>query len=173
MPAIDISQREELRGLGEELVCVDCRAYSNGPHRRRNKSSWTNVVRGIVAVADRDLHDTLRPYDDPALLESNGEQLLDFVIRLASKQQWKCWLESSMVNAASTGATDVFFRLVTSYGDYMNDVFLTGVLMAAGQGGSVEVLSALVAAGAGLLVRAVDEIRCPINALHLAAKHGH
>lgn len=134
-------------------------------------SGWLVIASSIVEVADPELHHALHPYNDLALLDSHGEHLLDFVVRLASEGQWKDWLEDVMKKAASTGATGVLVRLLASWEHSVdNGTLPRGVLMEAARGGSVDILSTLLAAGAGPLVRAVDETS---DALYMASRRGH
>ncbi|CAN0402641.1 unnamed protein product [Scytosiphon promiscuus] len=50
---------------------------------------------------------------------------------------------------------------------------MSGLLSSAAEGGSVDILSALIAAGAGPLVQMVDEERCPLTTLRMAADRGY
>lgn len=132
------------------------------------------MVANIAFVANCELHNVLCPYDDPALLERHGEQLLDLVVCLSSKEQWNTCLDLSMNVAASTGKRDILFGLFAARdGDSMDDRTLWRLLSIAAEEGKAELVSALIDAGAGPLVRAVDEVTWPITALHVAAKAGH
>lgn len=166
---IGFGRREELRGLGEELIRLDCRPQ----YFEDYYCAWSYAFPDILEDADPELHDALHPYRDPDLLESHGENILDIVIRLASPQQWREWIGISADVAASSGASGVFVRLLASWGGPVDNGTLSGLLRSAARGGSVDILSALISAGAGPLVRMVDETGQSYPALQTAAERGH
>ena len=89
----DVGGREELRGLGEELIRLDIQFHIENnmwvDEVMIYNCAWTKLFSSIVSVVDRVLHDALAPYNNLALVGSHGEKLLDLVIRFASQQQWK------------------------------------------------------------------------------------
>ena len=171
-----VGGREELRGLGQELIRLDIR-FCEGPdpwdEATLYKCAWTKLLSSIVSVVDRALHDALAPYNNAALVESHAEKLLDLVIRFASEQQWKCWLETSLRIASYLGATEVLLRLLASYEAHPDDSTLRKILVYAWPRQRVEILSALIDVGGGPMGLAVDKLRWPIAALHWAAQVGH
>ena len=173
----DVGGREELRGLGEELIRLDIQFHIENnmwvDEVMIYNCAWTKLFSSIVSVVDRVLHDALAPYNNLALVGSHGEKLLDLVIRFASQQQWKCWLETSLRVASIVGATEVLLRLLASYDAHPDDSTLRKILVYAWPKKRVEILSALIDVGGGPMGLAVDKLRWPIAALHWAAQVGH
>lgn len=158
MSTIGIGGREGLRGLGEELVRLDIQLQSKQRRQRGYLYAWLRNGGHMDIFAGSELDRTLRPYCDPALLESHGEQLLDLFIRLASKEQWKSWLDVSARITVSMEATDILVRLFAAYEDPLDDTTLTGLLRVVVEGGSAEVLAALISSGAGPKVQQQSDV---------------
>lgn len=72
----------------------------------------TFAFQTFVEAVDLDLHNTLTPYTDFALVEAHGEQLLDLYIRLGSELDWNGWMRTSVQLAAAEGNHEVFHRLL-------------------------------------------------------------
>lgn len=138
MSTTGVGGREKHRGFEEEPNRSICRGPGGGVRGGNHRFRWLARVSMMVKVADPDLHNALRPFKDPALLERHGKQVLGIIIRLASETRRKRKLDRWVENGASTGATDALLWLFTSYVDSVNDRTLSWLLDAAAKGGSVE-----------------------------------
>ncbi|CAM9254690.1 unnamed protein product [Hapterophycus canaliculatus] len=175
----DAAEREQLRGIGQELVRVNNELNIVGRRAHQRYSCWykRESLITFLQATDADLHIRLSPYDDVVLLEAHGEQVLDLFIRLAPQQVWVEWLRESLKLVASAGRGDMFTKLFAVNGtsfEGWNPLDVKRLLSNAATGGSIEVVSALLAAdGVVPLVREVDEVDRPISAIFAAARNGH
>lgn len=175
----DIAERGTLRGLGQELVRVDIEITPVGPLALQRHWSWyhSGPLTKFLRAVDNDLRERLTPHVDPVQLEACGEQVLDLLIRRASEEVWTEWLRASLGMVASVGRTDIFSKLFACHGNSLEGWSARSVnalLTKAATGGSIEVVSALLAAdGVVPLVREVDEVDRPMTAIFTAARCGH
>ena len=160
LPSADmVTRRGNLRGLGKELIRIGYEVRENDSRILTGIAYRCCIFQfhAFIEAVDPDLHDTLRPYHDAALVEAHGEQLLDLHIRLASELDWKEWMRTSMEVAASAGNAQVFRRLshvgpsiselcrMNTKRDDENVNWAHTLLWCAARGGSIDVFSILVA----------------------------
>ena len=177
----DVAQREQLRGLGAELLRLDVSNHHSDlatpdvfgcgvPRDRPYRCSWQPLFRPFLPTVDPGLHGILDPYQDATLLEAHGEQLLDVYITKAPEAVWKSWLFSSLRVAVRADRVDLFRRLFA----FENDPIMAELLYQAANNGSAGVLSALLELDDN--IQAVQEMpanRAGPSLLIVASMHGH
>lgn len=153
-----VVRRKELRGVGEELINAHIQASIDPVCKAMvDRCTWGRLFARLVAMdgSASDFAQTATVFDELRTLLGHGEQLLDIVILLAWEDEWAEWLKTSLGVAARGGNGHVFRKLLAFGGSDVVQFEPGGgrSVRAAAHGGSVDVLEALLAAGAGPFIQ--------------------
>lgn len=162
----DVAKREQLRGLGKELMHLD--------------TQNAQITRGVdfgarfgsaLREADANLYDSLKPFNDTDLLEAHGEEILDAFIGLSSEDTWRSCLTWYLHIVSLAGRADLYFTLFTLHENLLSR--LPTLLTCAVRGGSMEIMESLLEIeSVTQLVREYDW-NGEVSPFHWAAMLGH